>query len=91
MLVHLKMALLRRRISQAKLARAIGVTPSYFSRMMCGHVRLRARYQREIAKFLAIRQSKLFPTPQIKVDENKHDPEEVRPTCRKGEFGRVLP
>src|SRR5947208_3215119 len=61
MLIRLKIALLRAGVSQQELARTVGVTPAYLSRMICGHVKIRTRYQRRIAKYLDIPQSKLFP------------------------------
>jgi len=61
MLVRLKIALLRRGTSQVELARAIGRTPAHVSRLIRGHVRVRARDRRRIASFLGITEAQLFP------------------------------
>jgi transcriptional regulator with XRE-family HTH domain len=61
MLVRLKIVILRRGISQAKLAQSIGRTPAHVSRLIRGRVRLRARDRRRIAHFLGIAETKLFP------------------------------
>ncbi len=61
MLVRLKIALLRRGISQVELARAIGRTPAHVSRLIRGHVRLRARDRRRIALFLGVAERAIFP------------------------------
>lgn len=61
MLVRLKIALLRRGISQVQLAKAIGRTPAHISRLIRGHVRARARDRRRIASFFGVVESKLFP------------------------------
>lgn len=61
MLVRLKIALLRRGISQIQLARAIGRTPAHVSRLIRGHVRPRARDRRRIASFLSVSETQLFP------------------------------
>jgi transcriptional regulator with XRE-family HTH domain len=61
MSIRLKIALLRRNVSQADLARQIGVTPAYLSRMICGHVIFRTRYRRKVARFLRVPLASLFP------------------------------
>ena len=62
MLLDLKIEILRRGISQAKLAQAIGRNPAHVSRMIRGRIRLRARDRRRIASFLAVSEAKLFPS-----------------------------
>jgi transcriptional regulator with XRE-family HTH domain len=61
MLLHLKIAILQRGISQAKLAQAIGRTPAHVSRLIHGHVRARARDRRRISAFLGTPEGDLFP------------------------------
>jgi transcriptional regulator with XRE-family HTH domain len=61
MLVRLKIVILRRGISQAKLAQAIGRTPAHVSRLIRGRVRPRTRDRRRIARFLGIAEAKIFP------------------------------
>jgi transcriptional regulator with XRE-family HTH domain len=61
MLLPLKIAILRRGISQAKLAQAIGRTPAHVSRLIRGHVKARARDRRRITHFLGVAESELFP------------------------------
>jgi transcriptional regulator with XRE-family HTH domain len=61
MLVRVKIVILRRGISQAKLAQAIGRTPAHVSRLIRGHVRPRARDRRRIASFLGVSEAQLFP------------------------------
>jgi transcriptional regulator with XRE-family HTH domain len=63
MLLPLKIEILRRGISQAKLAQAIGRTPAHVSRLIRGRVRVRARDRRLIASFLGVSQARLFPSP----------------------------
>ncbi len=60
MLVRLKIAILRRGISQTKLAQAIGRTPAHVSRLIRGRVRI-ARDRRQIAHFLGMPEADLFP------------------------------
>ena len=63
MLVRLKVALLKRGLKQGELARAIGRTPAHVSRLIRGHVRIRARDRRRIASFLGVSEARLFPSP----------------------------
>jgi transcriptional regulator with XRE-family HTH domain len=60
MLVRLKLALLRRGISQTQLAQAIDRTPAHVSRLVRGHVKARARDRRKIASFLGVPETQLF-------------------------------
>jgi transcriptional regulator with XRE-family HTH domain len=62
MLFPLKIEILRRGISQAKLAQAIGRTPAHVSRLIRGRVRVRARDRRRIANFLGVSEVRLFPS-----------------------------
>jgi transcriptional regulator with XRE-family HTH domain len=62
MLVRLKIVILRRGISQAKLAQAIGRTPAHVSRLIRGRVRVRARDRRRISGFLGVSETQLFPS-----------------------------
>jgi len=61
MLVQLKIALMRRRVSQTALAQAINRTPAHVSRLIRGHIRARARDRRKIASFLGVSEKRLFP------------------------------
>ena len=60
MLVRLKLALLRRGISQTSLANGINRTPAHVSRLIRGHVKVRARDRRKIASFLGLAEAQLF-------------------------------
>ncbi len=60
-LTELKIALFRRGLSQAALARALGVHPSRVSRLIQGRVPARARERRLIAEALGVPQGQLFP------------------------------
>ena len=61
MLLRLKVALLKRGISESQLARAIGAHPSTISRIIQGHTKPRPGDRRKIARVLGIPVRKLFP------------------------------
>jgi transcriptional regulator with XRE-family HTH domain len=61
MLVELKVALVRRGLDQAELARLLHATPSRVSRIVRGHVRPRSRERVRIARILQIPAWRLFP------------------------------
>ena len=51
-----------RRITQAQLAKGISRTPAHVSRLIRGHLRLRACDRRRIASFLGVSEAQLFPS-----------------------------
>jgi len=59
-LLNLKIELVKRGLSQAALARAIGRSPSQLSRVIRGISRPRLRDKKRISEFLGIKQSQLF-------------------------------
>ena len=61
MLVRLKVELMRRRISQRELARAIDISDTHLSRLILGQSRCRARLRRKICSFLGVSEREVFP------------------------------
>jgi len=59
-LLNLKIELVKRSLSQAALARAIGRSPSQVSRMIRGISRPRLLDKERISEFLGLKQSQLF-------------------------------
>ncbi len=59
MLIELKVLLVKKGLSQKKLAQAIGLSSGQLSRVMNERVRLRARHRRRIAQFLRVPQSQI--------------------------------
>jgi len=61
MLVQLKIVLLKRGISQTKIASAIGRSAAHVSRVIRGRAKASARDRRLIAEEVGISAAKLFP------------------------------
>ena len=61
MLVMLKVELIRQRISQRELAKAIGISDTHVSRLILGQSRCRARLRRKICSFLGVSERQVFP------------------------------
>jgi transcriptional regulator with XRE-family HTH domain len=59
-LLDLKIELVKRGLSQAALARAVGRSPSQISRVIRGISRPRVRDKKRIAEFLGVEQARLF-------------------------------
>ena len=59
-LVELKVALVRRELSQAALARAVGLSPSQMSRILRGVSTPRRRVRKKILEVLGLTHSQLF-------------------------------
>jgi transcriptional regulator with XRE-family HTH domain len=58
-LIELKVLLVKKGLSQKKLAQAIGLSSGQLSRVMNERVRLRASHKRRIAQFLRVPQSQI--------------------------------
>lgn len=61
MLANLKIELMRRKITQTVLARAVGISNTHMSRIIRGDARCRARLRRAIAQRLGVRETQIFP------------------------------
>ena len=72
-MVKFKTELFKLRITQAELARRLGLSPSRVSRIVNGRFRPRGVERRRIAAFLKMRESRLFPHIR-----RRHDSEEAR-------------
>ena len=60
-LMRLRVELVKRDMSQAALARAVGRSPSHICRIILGRIRARAKDRRRIAEALAVTEAALFP------------------------------
>jgi transcriptional regulator with XRE-family HTH domain len=81
MLINLKVLLIKKGISQKRLAQAIGLSSGQLSRMVNEHVKLRTSHRRHIARFLGVAQSELF-----RVKTRSEKPRSLRQRIR-GEGG----
>jgi len=61
MLESLKLTLFRKRMTQAELARRVGVSDTHISRLILGQARCRAALRRRIAEILGVPEGVLFP------------------------------
>lgn len=80
-LLDLKIELVKRGLSQAALARAIGRSPSQVSRMMRGISRPRLRDKRQIAEFLGLKLSQLFGTHRRRSVQESPNTAAAQPRC----------
>jgi transcriptional regulator with XRE-family HTH domain len=61
MLLRLKVAFLKKQVSQKDLCRKIGISETRLSRIIRGHARAHARERRLIARELGVREAEIFP------------------------------
>lgn len=61
MLLKLKLAMLRRNLSQKSLAQQMGTTTTRLSRIVHGRVQTRARERQKIARLVGVPSWRLFP------------------------------
>ena len=64
-LLKLKIALVKRNLTQADLAQAIERSPSYVCRVILGRVRVRVRDRNRIAEVLGLPEKELFPRNEL--------------------------
>lgn len=66
--IEFRIGLLRKGLSQNRLAQKIGLHPQHLSAIVCGYRKVKSQIRARISKELGIAENRLFPEAQYKKD-----------------------